>query len=390
MGVPITYNLRNLAQRKGTTFMTALGIGLTVAVLVTALALTEGLRLLFAGSGNELQLMVLRKGADAELTSSLTSDAYQTIRQFPGIARTAAGDPMVSPEGLAVVNLPNIEDPTNLDGMNVSVRGILPIGVSMRDFAIKQGVMFEPGRRQAIVGASIAKRYPDAQIGKQIKFGRGEWDVVGIFASGDSAFNNEIWVDLNQLSGDFDRAGGSSSILVRAESSSALQALSKQIEADQRLNAGTIEEKKYYAGQTSAGEPLQVVGFSVAIIMAIGSAFAATNTMYAAVARRSREIGTLRALGFPRGAILRSFVLESVFLSLIGGIAGVLIALPINGLTTAVGNFNTFSDVTFHFRISPIAIAAGLGFAAAIGLIGGFIPAWSASRRDIIQAMREG
>jgi len=242
----------------------------------------------------------------------------------------------------------------------------------------------------AIVGASIAKRYPDAQIGKQIKFGRGEWDVVGIFASGDSAFNNEIWVDLNQLSGDFDRAGGSSSILVRAESSSALQALSKQIEADQRLNAGTIEEKKYYAGQTSAGEPLQVVGFSVAIIMAIGSAFAATNTMYAAVARRSREIGTLRALGFPRGAILRSFVLESVFLSLIGGIAGVLIALPINGLTTAVGNFNTFSDVTFHFRISPIAIAAGLGFAAAIGLIGGFIPAWSASRRDIIQAMREG
>ena len=155
----------------------------------------------------------------------------------------------------------------------------------MRGFSIKQGVMLEPGRRQAIVGESIAKRYPDAQIGKQIRFGRGLWDVVGVFSSGDSAFNNEIWVDLNQLSGDFDRAGGSSSILVRGESSSAVDGLSKQIQGDQRLNATTIGEKQYYAGQTSAGESLQIVGFSVAIIMAIGSAFAATNTMYAACTR---------------------------------------------------------------------------------------------------------
>lgn len=386
MGVPLTYNLRNLVQRKGTTLMTALGIGLTVAVLVTALALTEGLKQLFAASGDPRQFLVLRQGADAELMSSVSADAYQTIRQLPGIAKSPDGDPMVSPEGVTVVNLPSLESP---EGMNVTVRGILPIGISMRTLSIKDGVMFKPGLRQAIVGESIARRYPDARIGKQIRFGRGTWDVVGIFSAGDSAFNNEIWVDLNQLSGDFDRAGSSSSLLVRSESPAAMTTLQKSIDKDPRLTAVTIGEKKYYASQTSAGTPLQVVGFTVAIIMAIGSAFAATNTMYAAVARRSKEIGTLRALGFGRGAILRSFVLESVFLALLGGIAGVLIALPINGLTTAVGNFNTFSDVTFHFRISPAAIVLGLLFAATIGFIGGFVPAWAAARRDIIQSMRE-
>ena len=387
MGVPITYNLRNLVERNATTLMTALGIALTVAVLVTAMALTAGLKRVFGGSGDPRQLLVLRKGVDAELTSSVTNEAYQIIRRLPGIAVAPGGEPMVSPEGLTVVNLPSVDSPA---GMNVTVRGLLPIGLTMREVTILRGKMFQPGLRQIVVGESIARRYADAQLGKSVRFGRGLWEVVGVFRVGESAANSEIWVDLNQLRGDFEQQGGSSSLLVRAESDAAMARLTKAISDDQRLGTGVIGEKAYYANLTSSGAPLQVLGFSVAVIMAIGSAFAATNTMYAAVARRSREIGTLRALGFGRWAILRSFMIESVCLALIGGVVGVLVALPVNGVTTGIGNFATFSETAFQFRVGPRAIGFGLAFAAVIGLIGGFLPAWAAARKNVVAAMREG
>jgi putative ABC transport system permease protein len=196
-------------------------------------------------------------------------------------------------------------------------------------------------------------------------------------------------VDLNQLRGDFEGAGGSSSLLVRCENESGKAQLTKAIGDDQRLGSDATDEKKYYADLTVSGAPIEVLGFSVAIIMAIGSAFAATNTMYAAVSRRTREIGTLRALGFGRGAILWSFILESVCLALIGGVLGVLIALPINGMTTGVGSFQTFSETAFKFRVSWQAVLGGLGFAALIGALGGFLPAWAASKKGIVAAMRD-
>jgi putative ABC transport system permease protein len=429
VAVPITYNLRNLIERKGTTLMTAIGIGLTVAVLVTALALTDGLKSVFGGTGDPRQVIVLRKGTDAELTSTVSSEAYQIIRQLPGIAVNPKGEPMVSPEGLTVVNLPSTDAP---EGMNVTVRGLLPIGLSMRDVTVTKGRMFEPGRREIIVGESIAKRYPSAQIGSQIRFGRGLWEVVGVFRVGDSAANSEVWADLNQLRGDFERQGGSSSLLVRVNIDAAvaeaqmavaqkaydkavadreaaikrgaksedlpaidaplppaLAELRKQVADDQRLGSSVAGEKKYYADQTAAGLPLQILGFTVAIIMAVGSAFAATNTMYAAVARRTREIGTLRALGFGRWSILRSFMLESICLALLGGCLGVLLALPLNGLTTAIGSFRTFSEVAFKFKVGPQSIVMGLLFAALIGALGGFLPAWAASKKGIVATMRD-
>jgi putative ABC transport system permease protein len=385
--VPIKYNLRNLLERKGTTLMTAVGIGLTVAVLVTAFALTRGLQSVFAASGNPLQLLVLRQGTNAELTSQLTADTYQIIRRLPGIAQDSSGEPMVSPEGLTVVNLPSVDNP---EGMNVTVRGLLPIGIEMRGPKVLDGKMISPGLRQIVVGSAIAKRYPSARIGQQLRFGRGMWEVVGVFSAGDSAADSEIWVDLNQLRGDFESAGGSSSILLRATSRSALADLHKTIDKDQRLNAQTLDEKAYYASLTSGGAPLMILGFSVSIIMAVGSAFAATNTMYAAVSRRSREVGTLRALGFSRGSILFSFMIESICLALLGGLLGILLALPINGFSTGVGNFTTFNETTFQFRVTPLAILLGLAFAAIIGALGGFLPAWAAARKDIVQAMREG
>ncbi len=386
MGVPITYNLRNLVERKATTLMTAVGIGLTVAVLVTALALTQGLRSIFAGSGDPMQVLVLRKGVDAELSSTVSSEAYEIIRRLPGIAVDKVGEPMVSPEGLTVVNLPSVDSP---QGMNVTVRGLLPIGLAMRPLEIVEGKQIHTGLREVMVGESVARRYPGARIGKQVRFGHGLWEVVGVFRAGESAANSEIWTDLDQLRGDFERAGGSSSLLVRAKTTDDVATLTKEIEADQRLGSIVIGEKKYYADMTASGAPLQVLGFSIAVIMAIGSAFAATNTMYAAVARRAREIGTLRALGFGRWAILRSFMLESICLALVGGVVGVLIALPVNGLTTGIGSFTTFSEVAFKFKVGLIPITVGLVFAALIGAIGGFLPAWSASRKGIVAAMRE-
>ena len=386
MDVPITYNIRNLIERKGTTLMTAVGIGLTVAVLVTSVSLTAGLATVFASSGNPRQLLVLRKGTDAELSSTISTETYQIVRRLPGIATTLDGQPMVSPEALTVVNLPSVDSP---EGINVTIRGMLPIGLTMRSFTIEQGRTLEPGLRQVIVGEAIARRYPDARIGRKLRFGRGVWEVIGVFRAGDSAANSEIWADLNQLRGDFEQQGGSSSLLVRAQSPSALELLSRQIADDQRLGSGVISESAYYAAMTSSGLPLQILGFSVAVIMAVGSAFAATNTMYAAVARRSKEIGTLRALGFGRRAILLSFMLESVFLAMLGGIAGVLLSLPINGLTTGVGSFSTFSEVAFKFRVGPGAITGGLAFAAVIGAVGGFLPAWAASKKSVVAAMRD-
>jgi putative ABC transport system permease protein len=386
MGVPITYNIRNLVERKATTLMTAVGIGLTVAVMVVSLAMVQGLRAVFASSGDARQVLVLRKGVDAELSSTVTTDAYQIISQLPGIAKTTNGKPMVSPEGLTVINLPSVDSP---EGMNVSVRGMQPIGLSMRNVSVVQGQMFNPGLRQVVVGEAIARRYPDARIGKQIRFGKGLWTVVGVFKAGDSAANSEIWTDLSQLRGDFERQGGSSSLLVRLDSADRIPEFTKQIDDDQRLACGVMGEKEYYERLTSSGLSLEVLGFAVAIIMAVGSAFAATNTMYAAVARRSREIGTLRAIGFGRGSILLSFMLESIFLYLLGGAVGVLIALPINGLTTGVGNFKTFSEVAFKFRVGFLPIAIGLVFAAGIGALGGLLPALRASNKSIIAAMRD-
>lgn len=389
MGIPLNYNVRNLVERKGTTLMTAVGIGLTVAVLITTLAMSRGMDAVFAGSGHPMQVMVLRKGTDAELNSSLKEEAYQIIRQLPGIAVTSDGQPMASPEGLTIVNLPSVENP---DGMNVTVRGMLPVGLKMRDGAtLKQGRWNEPGKREIVVGDGIAARYPAARVGQSIRFGRGDWQVVGVFAQGDAAMNSEIWADLNQLRGDFEEQGGSNSILVRLQSQAAIDEFKRLIEGDQRLGAATMGEPEYYQNLTksSSGVMLKSIGWFVSIVMAVGAGFAATNTMYAAVSRRAREIATLRALGFSRLSIYFSFVFESVCLALIGGLLGCLLVLPLNNLSAGIGNWQTFSETAFRFKVSITAMIWGLAFAAVIGALGGFLPALAAADKSIVRGMRD-
>jgi putative ABC transport system permease protein len=391
MKIPLSYNLRNLVARKGTTLMTAVGIALTVAVLVVTLALVNGLRATFTGTGHPRQALVMRTSVTSELNSTISEPAFNEIRTMPGLDRTSDGQAMASAEMVSVINLPSVDSP---EGMNVTVRGLGPVGVAMRDdVKVVAGRPFTPGLREVVVGESVAKRYKAAsRIGGKLTFGRGDWEVVGVMSGGKaSAVNSEIWCDLDQLQSDFDRQGAVSAVLVRLPDEAAVKDFARQIEDNQRLAAHVMGERAYYAAMTDSpqGQFLQIIGMFVAVIMAIGSGFGAMNTMYAAVARRTREIGTLRALGFSRRSILTSFLIESVLLALVGGILGVLLALPMNNVTTGVGNWQTFSEIAFNFRVSPTAVAIGLVFAVVIGALGGLLPAGSAARKDPLTAMRE-
>lgn len=387
MAIPISYNLRNLMVRKTTTIMTALGVGLTVAVLLAVLALVQGLSTAFQATGEPLNLLVTRQGADAELTSNFTRTQFQDLKFKPGIAKGKDGQPLVSMEIVSIVSLPALDNP---QGVNISLRGLSPVGIELRSTVkLREGRWFNPGRREVVVGKGVAKRNPTASLGKEIFFGKGNWTVVGVMDAGDSAFNSEVWADLNQIASDFNRQEVASSALVRAEDEVSMQALLNNLNSDQRLAVKARTEREYYAAQTNSALPIQVMGIFVSIIMAVGSSFAAMNTMFAAVSRRSREIGTLRVLGFSKGSILLSFVLESIFLSVIGGLIGCVLVLPLNGVSTSVGSFTTFSEVAFNFHVSPGIMVAGVLFATLMGTFGGLFPASSAARKQILVALKE-
>lgn len=386
MAIPVSYNIRNLIVRKTTTIMTAAGIAMTVAVLLAVLGLVSGLQSAFANTGDPLHVLVMRKGGNAELTSLVTQQQFQTIKVFPGIATGSDGQPMVSLEVVSVINLPSVDSP---EGMNVTLRGLSTRGVEMRHLKIVGGRWFHPGEREVTVGKSIAKRYPNAQLGKQLRFGKGPWTVVGVMDGGDSAVNSEIFADGPQVASDFNRPDTYSSALLQATDEVTAAALKQSLEGDRRLNVTVMSEKAYYAEQTVSSRPVQFLGFFVCIIMAVGSCFAAMNTMYAAVARRAKEVGTLRILGFTRGSILLSFFFESLLLSLIGGILACIVVLPLNNVTTALGNFVTFSETSFNFRIGPDVMAIGIVFSLILGALGGLLPARQAARKEILTALRE-
>ncbi|HYL73508.1 MAG TPA: ABC transporter permease [Bryobacteraceae bacterium] len=386
MAIPLSYNLRNLVVRKTTTIMTALGIALTVAVLLAVLALVDGLKNAFQSTGNPQQILVLRQGSNAELNSGITREQFQDIKSLAGIAREN-GEPMASLEMMTVINLPSVDSP---DGMNVNLRGILPLGIRMRDgLKLQAGRWFETGKLEVVVGKSIAKRYPGAQMSKKLRFGRGEWEVVGVMDGGQSAVNSEIFGDLNAVSAGFNRPDGLSSVLVRATDAATVPALINSLNDDRRLGVAAQTEKAYYEAQTNSAAPLQFLGIFIAIIMAVGSSFAAMNTMYAAVARRAREIGTLRVLGFSRGSILFSFFLESLLLAVVGGVLGCLLALPLDNFTTGVGSFVTFSEIAFNFHVSPEIMLTGIIFALVMGALGGLFPARMAAKKEILVALRD-
>jgi putative ABC transport system permease protein len=387
MAIPLQYNIRNLRLRKSATVMTALGIALTVTTAIFIMALLAGLNEAFHSSGNPLNVLVLRKGATAELTAGgVDRDAVPIMKDLPGVAHDAQGQPMVSGEDLLVIVLPRTD---GTGDANVTVRFMTPMGMEMRpEVKLAAGRWFTPGQREIVVSNSVRKRFAQANLGDQMWIGKGSWTVVGIFDSGGSAHDSEIWGDINQLAADFDRTTYNSA-LIRATDPVAADALKNRVSDDQRLKLQGMLETEYWAKQTNSGAPIKYVGTIVAIIMAIGSCFAAMNTMYAAVAYRSREIATLRVIGFSRPSILTSFVFESVLLSLLGALVGIILMLPFNGMTTGTNNPLTFSEAVFSLRMTPAVVGAAVLFAIIMGLFGGIAPAWHAARREILVSLRD-
>ena len=387
MAIPIKYNIRNMKLRRGLTVMTALGIALTVTTAVFIMALLAGLDKAFRSTGNPLNVLVLRKGSTSELTGPFPAEDFQTLKTLPGIAKDKNGDPLVSGEITVVIVLPRKDGSGEA---NVTVRGLMPDGLEIRPTVkLEDGRWFTPGQREVVVSNSIRKRFTHANVGDSLEFGKGSWKVVGVFDAGGMAYESEIWGDVNQMTSDFDRQGVYSSAYLRATDPVAAEALKHRVSDDQRLKLDSMLEPEYYATQTKSGAVIQFIGWLVAAIMAVGSSFAAMNTMYAAVAYRSREIATLRVIGFSRPSILTSFVLESLLLSLLGAVVGIILMLPFNGMTTGTQNQVTFSEVVFGLQMTPGVVAAAIVFALLMGLFGGIFPAWHASRREIIAALRD-
>jgi len=384
MAIPIAYNFRNLVVRKTTTIMTALGIALTVAMLLAILALVDGLKTALNASGDPLRVVVLRKGSDSELVSNFDRAQFQDLKFKSGIAAGRDGQPLASLEMITMANLGK-EDASDV---NVNVRALLAVGREVRPKVhIVSGRWYEPGQREMVVGRMLAEQHEGARIGRKIEFGRGYWTVVGIMDGGGGATDSEIWADLNQISMDTQRVQVLSSATLQAVDAVAAKALINDINNDQRFDLTAKSEQEYYDQQTVNATPIRDVGLFVAIIMAVGSSFAAMNTMYAAVSRRAREIGTLRVLGFSRGSILLSFFVESVLLSLLGGLLGCLLVLPLNRLSTQVGA--NFATLAFAFQVTPPTMAIGIVFAVVLGAVGGLFPARMASRKEILTALRE-
>jgi putative ABC transport system permease protein len=387
MGLIGSYNLRSMIVRKGTAAMTAGGIAMVVAVFVMTLAIAQGFRATLVASGSPQNAIVLRKGATAETVSAVMRPDVPLIESLPQIARGADGRPLASSELVVIIALPR---QTDNQPANVPVRGVGPRAFDVRDtMTFVEGRKFTPGTREINVGRLAVGRFKGLTLGSDVRFGAATWKVVGIFTAGDAAFESELWGDVDLMMPAFQR-NGYQSMTVKLADPSMFDSFKAAIEADPRLYLVPQREQDYYAEQSRPlTTVIRVFGAFVTFILSIGAMFGAMNTMYAAVAYRTREIGTLRALGFSRFRIVTAFLAESVALALVGGVIGCILAIPVHGLSTGTTNFTSFSEVAFKFRITPALMAGGLLFSAVMGAVGGLLPAIRAARIPVARALRE-
>jgi ABC-type lipoprotein release transport system permease subunit len=389
MTIPLKYNIRNLFVRKITTTLTVLGIGLVVAVFLAVMALADGLTRVFTSSGSERNVLVLRQNSQSELQSGIARDQVPLVLSLPGIEKDADGKPLASAELNVVLNL----DKRDGGSSNVTLRGVQEKAFLLRpQLKMTEGRMFAAGQGEAIVSESVARRFKGTQMAEVIKFGAYSWKVVGHFDGNGTAPDSEIWTDVEGMMNTF-RRGGYSSILARTTDRAGRDQLLAGLSGDPRLALEGKNERTYYDEQTATAAPIKFLGLFVGVVMAIGACFGAMNTMYAAVSSRTREIATLRALGFSRISVLVSFVLESMLLALIGGVIGCVLGLLIVKIAlsgvTGTTNFATFSEVVFAFRLSPRLLLTGLVFSLVMGFFGGLFPAGRAAFTKITQALRQ-
>jgi putative ABC transport system permease protein len=387
MAIPLAYNLRSARVRWASSLVAVVGIAGTVAVFVAMLALARGFRATVASSGLPQNVIVQRAGADTEMTSTLTIADVRVIEDAPQVAKRGS-ESLVSPEVVVIAALPLRG--TDSDA-NVQMRGVLPRVRAIRDhIRIAQGRFFQPGLYEIVVGTNAARAYEGLDLGATVRIGPGSWRVVGILDAGGSAFDSEIWADADVLNGNYQRPPGIfQSATARLRSSDDFDAFKVSLERDPRLKVNAIREPAYYERQSQTMTTLiTVLGGLVAVVMGLGAVIGALNTMYSAVAERSREIAVLRALGFGRGSVVLSFVVEAVCIAVVGGIIGCIVVLPVNGVTTGTMNWQTFSHLSFAFRITSDLLVLGLGFALVMGVLGGLPPAIRASRANVATTLR--
>jgi putative ABC transport system permease protein len=387
MAIPFSYNFRSVKARWTSAVVAVLGIAGTVGVFVAVLSIAKGFRATLVASGSADNALVLRSGSTNEMDSSVTLEQVHIIEDAPGVARSADG-PLVSPEMVVIRNFSLRSSGTDA---NVQVRGVSARALEVRkQVKITEGRFFQPGLFELVVGSNAVHSYSGLELGNTITFGGATWKVVGIMDSGGSAFDSEVWTDsriLNQIyhyPQDVFR-----SVTVHLTSPDALQKFKDALTADPRMQVKVTQELDYYASQSQGlTRMINVLGGAVAFIMAIGAICGALNTMYSAVAERGQEIATMRALGFGGASVVTSFVLESLFIALIGGVVGCLAVLPVNGLTAGTMNFQTFSHMAFAFKITPPLLLSGIVFALMMGFVGGVFPAIRAARRPVAAALR--
>jgi len=369
-----------------TTMLTALGMALVVYVFATVLMMSEGIRATLVATGQPDNVIVLRRGAGAEINSGVDRAQAAIIEALPGIATDANGTPLVSKEPVVLNSLPKRGSGKP---SNVTVRGTSAIGLQLRpQVAIVEGRMFRPGSSEVIAGRAVARGFTGASVGDNLRFGGRDWTVVGLFEAAHTGFDSEIWGDAEQMGQAF-RRNAYSSVILRLADPTRFDAAKAQLESDPRLTVEAKREAAFYAEQSEAlATFIRILGSVLSGIFAIGAIVGAMITMFAAVASRTGEIGTLRALGFRRGAVLAAFLVESLLLSGVGGVIGLALASLMQVVDVSTVNFQTFAELAFQFRLTPRIAVQTLVFALGMGLVGGFIPAWRAARMNIVDCLR--
>ncbi len=386
MGLPISYSFRNLWTRRLTTVLTASGMALVVFVFAAILMLSEGLRKTLVETGSYDNVIVIRKGSNSEVMSGVSRDQASIIETQSEAAIGADGQPLLAKEMVVLVTLPKKR--TNALS-NVVIRGIGASSLALRpQVRLVEGRMPKPGLSEIVAGRSIAERFKGSGIGEVLRFGMRDWRVVGIFDAGNSGFSSEIWGDGDQLMQAF-RRRVYSSVIFKLRDPSAFQSVKKRIESDPRLTVEAKRENRFYAEQSERMATfLRILGTTLTIIFSLGAIIGAMITMYSAVATRTGEIGTMRALGFKKISILGAFIVEALFLGLIGGCLGLFLASFLQLFTISTMNFQTFSELAFSFTLTPGIVWKGLGFSLVMGFVGGVLPAIRASRMSIVESLR--
>ena len=386
MAVPLNYIARNLVARRLTTVLTAGGMALVVYVFATVLMLAAGLDQTLVATGQDDNVVVIRRSAQTEVQSGIPRLQAGIVESLSQIAVGADGEPLVSKEPVVLINLPKR---ATGKPANVVIRGVTSAGLALRpQVKLVEGRMFRPGTAEVIAGRSVADGFQGAGLGETLRFASRDWTVVGVFDAGHTGFDSEIWGDAEQMLQAFRRTGFSS-MLFRLNDPSEFDGVKAAIETDPRLQLEAKREKRFYAEQSEAlSRFISYLGTGISIIFSIGAVIGAAITMYASVASRTAEIGTLRALGFSRGAILTAFLGEALLLGLLGGVVGLIGASMMQALSISTTNFQTFAEIAFSFTLTPKIVIVSLIFALMMGFVGGFLPAARAARMKIVDALR--